>query len=365
MVGKRNIWLYPLAVLYGLIVRTRNALFDLGILKSHEFPIPIISVGNITVGGTGKTPHVEYLISIIKEVFQVAIISRGYGRKSKGFKEVLVNASYLETGDEPLQIKHKFPDVPVYVDGNRVRAINQLLSSENKPNCIILDDAFQHRYVKPGLSVLLIDYHRLISRDYMLPYGNLREKASNQRKANIIIVTKTPENILPIDKRLIEKEINPLPYQQLYFSKIVYKKPVSLFPKKWPATKFSFTKIKYDVLLVTGIATPQTLLTHLGHFFKHIEHLHYPDHHNFTKKDLQHIHDKFQKFSVSLNKIILTSEKDAIRFLTLSEKENIANLPIFYIPIQIDFLTQTEKENFNKNLINYARKNISISSIHF
>jgi tetraacyldisaccharide 4'-kinase len=348
------------------VVFLRNSLFSLGILKSKEYKVPVICVGNITVGGTGKTPHVEYVISVIKNQVDVATVSRGYKRKTSGFYEVMTNSAASDVGDEPLQIKKKFPEITVISDGNRRRAIERLLKRENKPGAVVLDDAFQHRYVKPGLSILLTDYSRLITRDYILPYGLLRESASHMKSANIIIVSKTPESLQPIDRRLIEKEISPKPYQHLFFTRIIYKDPIPVdFNGNTPQkSNINFSACKYDILLVSGIANSEMLLNYIRRFSRNLKHLEYPDHYIFKEKDIQRIVNEFDSFSVSPNKIIATTEKDAVRLSLFRENRIFCTLPLFYIPIEVGFVTKQEEESFTKIISNYVRKNIPFGSVH-
>lgn len=217
-----KIILWPLSVLYGIGVSIRNRLFNLGILKTQEFDIPIICVGNITVGGTGKTPHTESLINELKNDYRVACLSRGYKRKTSGFVLATANSTANDIGDEPMQIKAKFPEITVAVDANRVRGIKKLMQLPEKPEVIILDDGFQHRYVKADINIMLIDYNRPIYEDHLLPLGRLRESIHAKDRANYIIVTKCPQNISPIEKRIILKHLNLKAYQQLLFSSMKY-----------------------------------------------------------------------------------------------------------------------------------------------
>ena len=216
--------LYPLSWLYGIAVSFRNQMYDLNLLKSTEFDVPIISIGNITVGGTGKTPHVEYLVNLLRDKFNVATLSRGYKRKTSGFHCVETNSTALEVGDEPLQIKNKFPEIRVAVCENRVVGADKLLNLSNKiiPDVLLLDDAFQHRKITPGINILLIDYTRQIKYDTLLPVGRLRESASQMRRANIIIYTKCPNEITPITRRILMKDVELMPYQELYFTTLNY-----------------------------------------------------------------------------------------------------------------------------------------------
>ncbi len=215
---KLNRKLTPLSWLYGLGVGLRNFCFQVGILKSRSFSVPIISVGNITVGGTGKTPHVEYLIRLLQEKFNVAVLSRGYKRKSRGFVMATKDTTARDIGDEPQQMHLKFPKVTVAVDPKRVRAIEQLTANDPNLDVILLDDAFQHRYVKPGINILLVDYHRLIIYDRLMPVGRLREPVSGKNRADIVIVTKCPKDLKPMDFRIISKALERHRYQHHYFT---------------------------------------------------------------------------------------------------------------------------------------------------
>ncbi|MBN2681699.1 MAG: tetraacyldisaccharide 4'-kinase [Bacteroidales bacterium] len=356
-----RILLFPLSLLYGIGVSVRYALFSANILSTKEFDIPVISVGNITVGGTGKTPHIEYLVSILKQEFGVATLSRGYKRKTKGFKIAEKNSSVYDIGDEPKQIKQKFPDISVSVCAKRVKGINNLLEKdkENNLQVILLDDAFQHRYVKPGLSILLIDYNRPITKDSLLPLGNLRESPHQMRRANIIIVTKTPSTLKPIERRIMEKELNIFPYQTMYFTSLKYGNPVSVFK---PKNKFLLLDESFSVLLFTGISTPKPLVEYLEAQCSNLVHIRFSDHHNFTKKDLLKIKSSFDAIADE-NKIIITTEKDAMRLQDLKFKEIIENLPVFFIPLEIDFILK-DKEQFNKQILNYVRTNKRNSKLH-
>jgi len=363
-VNKKNfgLMLFILSVFYRIIVGIRNTLFEINILPSREFSVPIISVGNITVGGTGKTPHTEYIANILKDEFKIAVLSRGYKRKTKGFVEVLTDSKPINTGDEPLQIKNNFPEITVCVDESRTDGINKIVSNKlNGIQAVILDDAFQHRYVKPGISILLIDYNKPLKDDHFLPYGNLREKESNKIRANIIIITKMPGEIKPIERRILEKDLQLLPYQNIYFTNIKYKNPITIFPKTI-AINYSFTKCKYDVLLVTGIANPTDLLNHIKKFALSITHLKYKDHYNFKEKDFKKIIDTFNSIK-NTNKILITTEKDMYRLRDSQYSSLIENIPAFYIPIEIDFL-YNDKNRFNKQIIEYVRKNKPVSSIY-
>ena len=293
---KINKWLYPVSWIYGTGVWLRNKLFDWGIYKERKFDIPVISVGNITVGGTGKTPHTEYLIRLLQKDYKVAVLSRGYKRKSKGFVLARPDTSVQMIGDEPFQMKQKFPDIHMAVDRDRCHGIEQLCNSHIAPGTevIILDDAFQHRYVKPGINILLVDYHRLICEDTLLPAGRMREPENGKSRAHIVIVTKCPKDITPMDLRVLSKQMELYPYQQLYFTTLAYGK---LHPLFTAGNAVSLKEIEKDkhILLVTGIASPAKLIQDLSPYNEHIESLAFSDHHDFTARDMELIKKRFMK----------------------------------------------------------------------
>lgn len=359
---KFAIILYPISLIYGFIVSVRNWLYNANIFSEKEFNIPIISIGNITVGGTGKTPHSEYLIRTLKKDFNIALLSRGYKRKTRGFILSDNSSTVFDIGDEPLQIKNKFQDIQVAVCTKRVNGINQLLKrdTEKQLDFIILDDAYQHRAVKAGISILLMDFNNPIYEDHMLPYGDLRESFHEKYRANIVIVTKTPADIKPIERRIIEKNLNLFPYQSLYYSTIRYGNLVPLFNSERQLSDSEYKK--YDCLVVTGIANPDTLYKHLEDTFKSIQKIKYADHHFFSKSDFEHIAQEYTDI-VSSNKIIITTEKDAIRFKNSNYRDLLINLPIFYISIEIEFL-QEDGITFNNQIINYVKKNKRSDKVH-
>ena len=332
----------------------RNELFNLKILSSREFDIPVISIGNITVGGTGKTPHTEYIASLLKSNFKVATLSRGYKRKTRGFFIVEATSKVTQVGDEPLQMKLKFNDLTVAVDANRVRGIEKLLALPLAPEVILLDDAFQHRYVTPGINILLTDYNHLITKDSLLPYGRLREFASNKIRATIIIVTKCPPELKPIDERIITKELEIRPYQNLYFSKIDYGKLIPVFPED-ASLKSTELVEGLTVLMITGIANPSTLKDYLLRGSHDIHELNFPDHHQYTTKDLIRITTKFESLS-SGRKVIVTTEKDMVRFRDFEGVSDIIRKNMYYIPLKISFLNNAGKE-FDQKILKYVRDN--------
>ena len=360
-----KVLLYPFSLIYGLIVSIRNLLFNLNILSSKEFNIPVISVGNITVGGTGKTPHIEYLISLLQNDFKVATLSRGYKRKSHGFVLATEKDTANTIGDEPIQIKRKFPHISVAVDRKRVNGVNNLLLSPqgNELDVILLDDAFQHRYIKPGLSILLMDYNRPITEDHILPYGRLRESPHEMSRAHIIIVTKSPAKINPIQRRILVKNLHLRPYQSLYFTTLKYGNIKAVFPSNAvDMVNQEWGKENFSILLVTGIANPAPLREYLNNFSNNIQEIIFPDHHAFSKEDLKKIHTKFEKIT-SPYKIIITTEKDSVRFSDMQITDPIIRSRMFYIPLLIKFL-QDDKARFNDQIMSYVNKNKRTSSLH-
>ena len=345
-----------------MAVNFRNTLFNLNILRSKEFDVPVISVGNITVGGTGKTPHTEHLIGLLSKKFDVAILSRGYMRKTKGFLVVETTSFSRQVGDEPKQIKMKFPSVMVAVDEKRVRGIENILKlCEKRPDVIILDDAFQHRYVTPSINILLIDFSRMITEDDLLPLGRLREPASNRDRANIIIVTKCPKEIKPIDERIITKDLHIWPYQDLYFSRIKYGLLTPLYADKVAEADFSVDQ-DTGILLLTGIANPQPLRDRLLKFTKSVVSASFPDHYKFTLKDMEEIAAKFESMAAT-KRIIVTTEKDTFRIQEIENLPEIIAANLYYIPIEIRFINQTESE-FDKKILKYVGENKSNFELH-
>ena len=327
--------LFPFAVLYGFITSIRNFLFDKGMLKSHSFDVPVIAVGNLSVGGTGKTPQIEYLIRLLSPNYKVATLSRGYKRQSKGFvlADSTSNAEIL--GDEPFQFYTKFKNIQVAVDADRKNGIEQLLLQKNKPEVILLDDAFQHRKVKAGFYILLTSYGDLFCDDYMLPTGNLRESRSGAKRADIIVVTKCPANLSLDEQNEIKSKLQLNSDQELYFSYIDYDDSVYSEDK---VLKVSEIK-NVDKLLLAGIAKPEPFFRYLQD--ESVECLTYPDHHHFSEKELLEINNK------SKNKIIITTEKDFVRL-----KGSIPKEQLFYLPIRSTFLSVSE--NFDKTITNYV-----------
>ena len=356
--------LLPLSWLYGLGVGFRNLLFEMGILKSRPYSTPVISVGNITVGGTGKTPHVEYLVRLLKDQAKVAVLSRGYKRKTSGFVLAGDDATVRTIGDEPYQMKTKFPDITVAVDKKRTRGIEKLTSGDyvKDIDVIFLDDAFQHRYVKPGINILLVDYHRLIIYDKLLPAGRLREPIESKNRADIVIVTKCPKDLKPMEFRVITKAMSLYPYQQLFFSThefealrpVFSKKPKHLKKTEAPEHMELSALADKNILLLTGIASPEQMLIDLKTYAKEVTPLAFSDHHNFKEKDVNRINEAFS--ALPSPKLIITTEKDETRLKEVEGLSDEVKKHLYALPIKIQILLDQEN-TFNQNIINYVRKN--------
>jgi tetraacyldisaccharide 4'-kinase len=334
--------LSPFAFLYGVIVTVRNVLFDIGILNSQRFPLWVISIGNLSVGGTGKSPHAEYMARLFEHLSKnyenldlplkkIAILSRGYGRANGGFLLVNTTSNATEVGDEPLQLKRKLNDVTVAVDEKRANGIKALLSFNSHLRAVILDDAFQHRYVKRDLSVLLTNYNAPFYKDHMLPAGRLREPRRGYKRAQLIIVTNTPSNITDIEKKLILKDIAPKHKQKVFYSSIIYK---SLIPVFTGNSTIPELDKNYSVLLLTGIANAHSLYTHLAEIARDVIHIPFPDHHNFHPSDIAKVIKVFDAIS-NPNKIIITTEKDAMRLQSGSLITEFGTAQVYYIPIKV------------------------------
>ena len=350
---KINDWLLPFSWIYGSIVRFRNWLFDMGLKKSKSFSIPIISVGNITVGGSGKTPHVEYLIRLLHDKAKIAVLSRGYKRKSHGYVLAEESTTMPEIGDEPFQMHQKFSDIYVAVDAKRARGIENLQNDEatKDVDVVLLDDAFQHRYVKPGINILLVDYHRLIIYDKMLPAGRLREPLSGKNRADIVIITKCPKDLKPMEFRVLTKAMDLYPFQKLYFTSIDYDTPKGVFEEK----QIELDKLQdYHVLLLTGIASPKQMEHDLKPMTKDITNLSFGDHHSFKGKDIDRINDAFE--SMPEPRIIITTEKDAVRLRETEGLYEKVKSNMYELPIKVSFMLD-QQDNFNEKIISYVRKN--------
>ncbi len=332
-----RILLFPLAIIYWLIIFIRNKFYDKNILDSATFGLPLICVGNLSVGGTGKSPMVEFLVRNLKDDFTVATLSRGYKRKTRGYALANERSDALEIGDEPMQFKLKFPGVPVAVGEERIDAISQLLHDKPDIQSIILDDAFQHRMIKAGMNILLTDYRNLFTRDFYLPTGDLRDLKSSYKRAEVIVVTKCDPGIEDKEKNEIIGEIKPLSDQQVFFTANKYGELYHIIKKNETIRLIA----DIDVLLVTGIANPQHLKDLLQEHSETYSMLHYPDHHIFTIDDWKDIKKRFDKIE-SEQKIILTTEKDAVRLAKFGEQ--LKDVPIYVIPLEHHFLFNEEEK---------------------
>ena len=348
--------LIPLAYLYGLGVSLRNRLFDHGILTSRSFPLPVICIGNISVGGTGKTPHTEYLIRLLRKSFRIAVLSRGYKRKSKGFVLAQPDTPIEAIGDEPFQMSRKFPDICVAVDSDRCHGIRQLTDDHTVSGVevILLDDAFQHRYVNPGLNILLIDYHRPIYQDMLLPAGRLREAPSGKERADILIVSKCPPDLDAESRQRFRNELSPLSHQSLYFTTLAYGKLRPLFTHTPERTLEELAPDEH-LLVVTGIASPAPLLEELSRHTRHVYPLTFGDHHNFNGTDLRRIEETFLHLP-GMRKSIVTTEKDAARLIAHPQLSESLKPYFHVLPVEVRFLNH-EEESFNHQIIAYVRKN--------
>ncbi len=348
--------LLPFSFFYWIAVAIRNRLFDLRILRSTGFDIPVISVGNITVGGTGKTPHVEMLVRMLKSDYRIAVLSRGYKRKSAGFIMASRHSPVSEIGDEPMQIKNKFPDISVAVDGDRVHGVTRLIKSKHRPEVVILDDAFQHRYIQPGLSIVLVDYNRPVFNDLLLPAGNLREPWKNIRRSHIVIVTKCPENLFPQEMTWFTRKLALQPEQELFFTTYAYGTPEPVFPAKKRKEVPTFKQIRKShagILLVSGVANPQPVLQFLQKILKVQETLFFADHHEFTNFDIHSISLRFHSIP-AIEKYIMVTEKDAVKIRELDMDEQLKKV-FLYIPVEVQFLARGEKP-FYKRIDKYIKR---------
>ncbi|MCB2219903.1 MAG: tetraacyldisaccharide 4'-kinase [Bacteroidetes bacterium] len=354
-----RILLYPISLLFGLLTFFRNKLYDWEVLSSKFFDVPVIAIGNLSTGGTGKTPHVEYLIRLLKDQYRIAILSRGYKRKTKGFILAAQHHSFMEIGDEPTQFYSKFDDIHVAVDENRVHGIEKLLELQDPPEVILLDDAFQHRKVKPGYSILLTDFYNLYARDHMLPTGNLREFKSGSQRADVIIVTKSPKVLSPFTRQRVTKELKPNKGQHLFFSYIRHGKLTAI-----PGVDFKPEgRSRYSAaLLVAGIANPYPLEMYLKDKINHVETLIFPDHHHFTGKAVEDIIERFDRILIK-NKIMVTTEKDMMRLKHPDLLIKLKTLPLCYVPMEIR-INKDDREEFDKSILKYVKETRGNNPLH-
>lgn len=332
---------FPFSLLYGLITYVRNYLYNNGILKSNEFKTPTIVVGNLSVGGTGKSPQIEYLVRLLHDNYKIAVLSRGYKRKSRGFVIADEFSTFETIGDEPFQFYKKFPNIIVCVDANRTNGILQLEKMKNPPDVILLDDAFQHRKVEGGFNILLTSYNNLYVDDFMLPTGNLREMKSGAKRAQAIVVTKCPNSLPKIEQNQIISQLKPKENQAVFFTTISYDNELR------GDTSINLEKLRNsEILLVTGIANPKPLIEYLSVQQVKFEHLKYPDHYNFRQKDIQDIQETYSLIQ-SKNKIVLTTEKDFVRIFGRLKN-------VHYISIKTTFINH--ENDFNSSINNYVEQ---------
>ncbi len=355
--------LLPFSWIYGWVVWFRNKLFDRGILPGEEFSVPVISIGNITVGGTGKTPHTEYLIRLLSPRFKVAVLSRGYKRKSSGFVLADATSNSSTLGDEPCQMCRKFPQILVAVDKNRRRGIARLLAlpEDKRPDVVLLDDAFQHRYVVPSLSILLVDSNRPIYNDLLLPAGRLRESVENKSRADIVIVTKCPDSLEWANYKFIEEKLKLSSTQALYFTSFRYGTLIPVFGgSEMKEQTLEEVRInKTNVLLLAGIASPQGLIDELKQYADELEILLFPDHHHFSDQDMRSIQQALASVPGE-NKMIITTEKDAVRLINTELNPELKRM-LYYLPITVVFRLEQEeifKQKIEEHVKDFTRNRI-------
>lgn len=341
--------LYPVSLLYGVIVWLRNKLYDAGFISSIQFSVPVISVGNLSTGGTGKTPHIEYLIRLLQYEYRVATMSRGYKRRTTGFFLAGPGTDAAQIGDEPMQFHYKFPEVTVSVCEDRMTGIPRLLGERPGLEVVLLDDAFQHRSVKPGLNILIVDHARPFYKDYILPFGSLRERRKASRRADIIIVSKCPASISAAERQSITAHIKPLPAQRVFFSTLAYGVVTNFFSGE--PIQLSPTQ---HVVMVSGIAHPGPMLAYLREQVLEVHLLRYPDHHYFTGNNLEEIRQTCRNWAVE-HKMIITTEKDAARLRIHREELQGWGITIGVLPVEVRFL-QHDGPVFDQAVMDYIIK---------
>lgn len=349
--------LLPCSKIYGAVTYVRNKMFDWGILKQCEFDVPVVVVGNLTVGGTGKTPHVETIVEAMRHSHHVAVLSRGYKRSTKGFVLANQRSTPRDIGDEAYQIYHKFNgQVHMAVCENRVRGIEELLRIDQAINLIILDDAFQHRYVKPSVAILITEYGRPVYADKLLPYGRLRESVRGMHRADIVITTKCPDDIKDIDFRIVSKNLELFPYQKLFFSRYAYQGLVPIFPDAVRSVPFLDWMSQNDTILaVAGIGNPRPFIRYLKSFLPRVKVNVFPDHHSYTRKDIDLIRNRYNSMKGE-NRIIVTTEKDAVRLECNPYFPHELKSVTFYLPIKVEFVNRHTTDDFADSIRELIRK---------
>lgn len=337
----KNLLLKPLSLAYGVVTAARNKMFDCGVLSQRTFDIPVLVVGNIAVGGTGKTPHTEYLIELLRTRFHIGVLSRGYNRKTRGFRLATPESDAREIGDEPYQIYRKFADkgVTVAVCEDRCAGIDKMRAIDPQINLMILDDAFQHRYVKPTLSVVLTEYSRPVFNDSMLPAGHLRENIGALHRADIVIVTKCPDEMKQLEYRLFDKHLELYPYQKLFFSRYAYGELQPVYPEVAEFTpRLESLGSRDTVIILAGIANPRPLIKYVKRCDAKIRGLIFADHHNFVRDDMVALIHKIKSCADPSRTIVVTTEKDAMRLRGLKSLPKNLMKRIFYIPVSVRIL---------------------------
>lgn len=337
--------LLPFSLLYAVIILVRNRLFDKGFLKSTAFDLPVICIGNLAVGGSGKTPVTEYLVKLL-EGKRIAILSRGYGRDTEGYLLADSTSTANSIGDEPLQYHHKFPHVTVAVCEDRRTGINFLKSDHD---VILLDDAFQHRKVRAGLNILLFEFSKFSKPQFLLPAGDLREPFNGFKRSDLILITKCPVQLIESKRNSIRNKFSATPEIPVLFSQLNYQQLIPVYSPSYSVPKLTD---EIRIHLLTGIANPQPLVDYLKQQSQNIVHHEYPDHHPFSLKNITNLIDDFNN-DTSLNKIIVTTEKDAMRLLDASIKELLLDLPILYLPVQV-VINESGRKIFDQKILNYV-----------
>ena len=348
-----KILLMPFTLLYGIGIAFRNFLYDNKYFRSIRFDIPVINVGNLSTGGTGKTPHVDYLIDLLKAHYPLGVLSRGYRRKTSGYMNVKTNHKARDVGDEPLLLKWKHPEIEVAVSEDRSIGIPSLASQKPPTFTVLLDDAFQHRGIRAGLNILLTPYHELYTDDFLLPVGNLREFKSGAKRADLIIVTHSPQQLTQQEKDRIKTKLSPQDYQHVFFSFLDYHPIYQVF--KEDIALISPEKGS-DILLLTGIANHSKMKDYLAAKFNKVYERSFPDHHTFTNQDVESIINTYKDLK-GKDKYIITTEKDLTRLFPHAQAFNNVGIKVLCLPIKINFEAK-EKQRFNKIIHFFIEKTL-------
>ena len=343
--------LYPFSLLYGLVILIRNLLYDIGILGSARFDIPVILVGNLSTGGTGKTPHVEYLIRLLKARYKVATLSRGYGRETRGFREATIHCSVTDVGDEPLLYKTRHPEIIVTVCENRAEGIRTILKMHPEVQVILMDDGFQHRAVRPGFSILLTPFRKPWNRDHLLPAGNLREQVSGRKRAACAVVTGTPPQLSTNDLQPVADALRMPAQKPVFFSSVAYGELLKVFddaPAFAPPAK---------VVLFAGIAHAGAFEQKVKELYGDVVSVFYGDHHVYTEEEITDLAEKFREWDMLSGKaVLMTTEKDAMRLRTAAHASLLHGLPLYYLPINVVLRTHLNA-SFDAMILQYVEQN--------